>query len=381
MNEPLIILGASARAAAYSAVRAGFSPVAVDLFGDEDLRAVAPVQVAEDYPHGLFRALETLPAAPLMYTGGLENEPDLLASLPERFELWGNGPDVLRRVRDPFEVARLLTEAGLPALRVERELPAGSSGEWLRKSRRSSAGLRVRRVDLSRPLSLSADDYLQEYKPGDSLAAVFLSTEQGTQCLGVTRQWIGLSPAVGEFVYCGSLGPMRLDPDLIDQVQRLGEALATTGLRGLWGADLIRADGQIWLCEINPRYTASMELLEFAGRGPLLAGHRSAFTGEHWQPEPLAATGLFAKMIVYAEQDLTAPDWRGWIPPDTLSLPWLADIPAPGLEIRRGQPVCTIYTSGDSLAACRESWENRVRESNFPAGFARILLARFPVNR
>ena len=39
----LLILGCSTRAAAWSAVRAGFFPVCADEFGDEDLRQVAEV--------------------------------------------------------------------------------------------------------------------------------------------------------------------------------------------------------------------------------------------------------------------------------------------------------------------------------------------------
>ena len=39
----LLILGASTRAAAAIAVRAGFDPVCADRFGDEDLRRIAEV--------------------------------------------------------------------------------------------------------------------------------------------------------------------------------------------------------------------------------------------------------------------------------------------------------------------------------------------------
>ncbi len=54
MTTPrLMILGASTRAAAQSAVRAGFQPVCADHFADEDLFEVAEVLPLSGYPHGL----------------------------------------------------------------------------------------------------------------------------------------------------------------------------------------------------------------------------------------------------------------------------------------------------------------------------------------
>ena len=49
-----------------------------------------------------------------MYTGALENHPGLLKKLAAQRPLYGNAADVVRRVRDPFAVARVLTEAGFP---------------------------------------------------------------------------------------------------------------------------------------------------------------------------------------------------------------------------------------------------------------------------
>ena len=56
----LAILGASARAAAQSAIRAGLSPWCADLFADRDLCAMASVARCErhDYPHGLLDLME-----------------------------------------------------------------------------------------------------------------------------------------------------------------------------------------------------------------------------------------------------------------------------------------------------------------------------------
>src|SRR3974377_992463 len=71
----VLIVGASARAAAFSALRAGMLPGAVDRFGDRDPHAVArcvrgpPEACAE----ALLEAADDFPACPWLYTGGLEN--------------------------------------------------------------------------------------------------------------------------------------------------------------------------------------------------------------------------------------------------------------------------------------------------------------------
>src|SRR6516162_6995898 len=91
-QEPLLIVGASARAAAFSALRAGLRPTCADLFADADLRARCPVRCVEvkDYPRGLLDLPELLTPGPWMYTGALENRPDLVEAMSRRRPLWGN---------------------------------------------------------------------------------------------------------------------------------------------------------------------------------------------------------------------------------------------------------------------------------------------------
>ena len=68
MCTNLLVIGASARALAVSAVRLGFKVNAIDLFGDRDLRDVCSrvVQVAAPaYPNELPRIAAEFPAGPV----------------------------------------------------------------------------------------------------------------------------------------------------------------------------------------------------------------------------------------------------------------------------------------------------------------------------
>src|SRR5262245_37896608 len=108
-GESLLLIGASVRAAAGSALRAGLRPWCADLFADADLAAVCPVQrLPGDYPRGFIALAKSAPPGPWLYTGGLENWPDVVAAIASERTLWGNDADVLQRVRDPALVAAWL---------------------------------------------------------------------------------------------------------------------------------------------------------------------------------------------------------------------------------------------------------------------------------
>ena len=77
-KQPLAIVGASTRSAAASTVRAGFQLIAADLFADTDLRKIATATRISPYPEGLVDWLRALEPPAWMYTGSLENFPELV---------------------------------------------------------------------------------------------------------------------------------------------------------------------------------------------------------------------------------------------------------------------------------------------------------------
>src|SRR5437588_10415493 len=100
-QKALLRLGASTRAAAFSALRAGLGPWCADLFADADLQARCPVfrSAPGSYPQGFVKAAEQGPPGPWLYTGGLENRPALVRQIAAMRPLWGNDEEVLRKVR------------------------------------------------------------------------------------------------------------------------------------------------------------------------------------------------------------------------------------------------------------------------------------------
>ncbi len=367
MINPLIIAGASVRAAAFSAARAGFSPWCIDHFADADLVSQWPAQNLARYPHDLPEALQAAPAGPWMYTGAVENYPRVIALTSASRELWGNAPRALKAVRDPVLLANALYRGGFPAPAVAiapEDLPA--DGTWLVKRRRSAGGLSIRPWDGVSHRETVTTHYFQRFVAGAACSAVFIAAAGRAVLLGATRQLIGETWAgAGGFQYAGSIGPLGLSVPLELELRRLGETLsAEFPLRGLFGVDFILNDEGAWPIEFNPRYTASVEILERA-TGLRAIHHHALACRESLLPTladvPGAAGDRHGKAILFApsrvritveatERLLAWNRAQAW--------PEVADIPAAESTIEPGAPVATVFASGASdgvvLAGLRE---------------------------
>jgi predicted ATP-grasp superfamily ATP-dependent carboligase len=368
--ETLLIFGASTRAAAFSALRAGLRPWCADLFADRDLSRHCPVvPLPGPYPQSFRTLIDTPLPGPWMYTGGLENWPALVGELARRRPLWGNDEKSLERARDPFFVSCLLRQEGLAVPAVHRDpddLPPAS--RWLVKPMRGAGGAGIQFWEPEgphRPAPGRGAVYFQEHVEGEPCAAVFVSDGRRTWLLGLTRQLVGCDWLhAGPFRYCGSVGPLEPGPNLRADLDRLGTVLAHgCKLLGLFGVDGVLRDGIFWPVEINPRYTASVEVLEYAAGLKSLAWHARAFSPDGLPPAfapPAPTTGFVGKAILFAREDLVFPADGPWLaelsrPTPPHEVPRHADIPAAGERIRAGRPVLTFFARADSVAECERA--------------------------
>ena len=372
---PILIVGASVRSAAYSAVRAGLRPICADCFADEDLRAVADVLPMENYPDDLPRLAGDLPLCPWMYTGALENHPQIIAKIGAHRPLWGNPAEVVRKIRDPFHLFETLRTAGLPAADPRpSSRPPATDGDWMLKPVNGSAGRGIRIWDESAAGSPTLDEpyYFQKRQTGRPLSALFVASDNNCRLIGVARQLIGDADLYAPpFAFCGAIAPIDPGPSLRKTIRRQGKVLARTyGLRGLFGIDLLCDAHQPWLMEINPRYTATAELFEHAFGIPLLEEHRHSCQSEIGPPSPRSdfpdrVDRLVAKAILYVDRNRVIPaviEQFGYAAQtESPALPTIADIPSPGTRIPAGHPVCTLFATGQTERECLLSLRRRIR--------------------
>lgn len=331
---PLLIVGASGRAAAMAALRAGWRPFVIDLFRDADLDAIAPGLRCpfEGYPVAFVELARQAPPGPWLYTGALENYPDVIETIARDRPLLGNGLAVIAEVRDPFRLAQIIPD-NVPA--ISETVPA--NGRWLLKPKAGAAGIGVR--DAVPGEAMPAGGFAQAFVAGPAMSALFIDGD----LLGVTRQLIGTDFLhAPPFRYAGNVGP--LPGEATDDLRTIGERLVrATGLRGDWGIDFIRdADGVARVLEVNPRPTAARELFDLAAMDDV---HR-----------------VYAKGIFYAPRRIVWPADGPWNRPvDLWQRPDFADVPQPGAVHEPGQPVITLLVDGanddDCVAQLRQRAE------------------------
>jgi predicted ATP-grasp superfamily ATP-dependent carboligase len=153
------------------------------------------------------------------------------------------------------------------------------------------------------------------------------------------------------FHYCGNILPLpeslgrENGKTILEQVQRLASFLTREySLTGVNGIDFILDGDRVCLTEVNPRYSASMELIEHAYELPVFHLHaRAVLQGllpEFKLEAALKRNRFFGKSILYAEKNMIAPDTRGWLDRS------IRDIPSSGEKLRTGSPICTLLSNG-----------------------------------
>ena len=354
-DKPLIIVGASARAAAFSAHRAGYTPYWLDQFGDEDLRQRFPGSVIADYPKAAVELIAGAPEAPFLFTGAMENHPGVLEQLCAQRELLGNPGPACLRVRDPALLYEALRRNNIACPEFRHN---GSAAEprhdWLLKPLRSAGGIGTRRYE-GQPVDKR--HYLQEYIRGDSFF-------RGVRGQPGAQPSAGRDPATGRhaWVPCRRVqllrqhgAPLELSDAEAGQWRRIGEVISGEfGLRGLFGVDAIRRQDSIYPVEANPRYTASVEVLELALGYRAVKFHCDACYSRLPDIEERVAGHLVGKAILFAPVDII---FTGCVE-DGFSI---ADIPAQGTAIRQGQPILTVMVTGSSMSSINKNLKRAAR--------------------
>lgn len=379
MPEPDVILaGASVRSLAESAIRDGLIPLCVDQFGDKDLSNLLlrlcgttdylrVVDCFDEIPNVLADIGRTVP---LIAAGGIENQPQLMASLRLQRRVLTCSPTVTRELSDPDSLFPVLRHHGCDIPRYlsvsqpldpHQQLPPG--GRWLKKAIRSAGGqgVRVLADDELKEFEASSEIYAQEQINGVSMSATFVSGEEAqsgavpiAKMIGSCLQLSGCTELNSPpFQFSGNAGPVDLPNDLRERFQRVGQCIADNWpMRGIFGVDFVVKDGRAFAIEVNPRVTAAHELYELAN--PDQSGHVSVqmSTFGMGAPQELLPKprGKFARLVLYADAEIRVSSQHEAAMLNLCRQPaksrqdiWLADIPCGGTVIAERTPFCSIY--------------------------------------
>ncbi|MEZ6047347.1 MAG: ATP-grasp domain-containing protein [Planctomycetaceae bacterium] len=362
------------RAAVWSANQAGIPCLAADQFGDVDLLEICPnwYPLSQDY-HELPDYLSQLEVAGWCYTGGLENHPRLVGAAAREVPLLGVGENTLKELRNPYLFVDGVSAAGWKSpetLSVVKGLP---EGDWLLKPFRSGGGLRISKADYAH---LDGDQfYLQRNIEGLPYSISFVAVAGKAILLGGALQFTSRTAEIyvppvmrheSPYLFQGGITCCLQEIAPLEALQQLVDLLtAHFGLVGLCGLDLIKTEsGEIFLLELNPRYTATMELLERQLQTSFLSLHLDACCGESLaylkriKGERSEQDYFVAKQIVYTTGSFTVPEkgmqvalggrFLGKEQAEVL----LVDLPQPGSQLPAGSPVCTVIAFGATREEC-----------------------------
>ena len=357
-KRALFLLSASARAHAQVAVRRWRPVIAVDGFADADLEADQVARAHLDAGQFTPDVLEVVGGLSrtgdmLAYGSGFEARPGVLKRLCGRVRVLGNSPDIVRLCADPLQLSSCFTRLGVPAPEVRSEVP-GRPNDWLVKRRGRSGGSHVRPGAWT-----GADpdyDCWQRHCRGEPHSALFLAGRGQARLVGISRL-LPAEDANEPYVWGGAIGPVKVLPEVCEQVHRATQTLAQNlGLIGICGIDfIVDIRNDIQIVDLNPRLVATCELYADCFVRDYMSAHVEVCqTGQvdghlvSGLDETVAVRGM---RVIYAPHAIPDAGRRVW-PAGT------ADLPGEGARVEAGQPLCTVRGRYPDVAEARKGLQS-----------------------
>ena len=358
MSDKLSVLIAaiSGRALAQSAQRGGYQPLVVDFFGDQDTLLIARdhVRLTGNLANGIAEnalrvALEGLAdryrPMGIVCGSGFEDRPQLLQSVAARWRVFGNSAETVTKVKNPEMLSAICAELAIPFPEFSLTEPSNPA-DWLAKRIGGAGGSHI--TPASQPAGRSV--YYQRKVPGIPTSLFFLADGARSTVIGFSSQWV-LGTASRPYRYGGAVQPATVTPQIATLFSTAVDRLvAATSMVGLNSADFHIDGERYWLLDVNPRPGATLDIFELP-EGSLFACHMAACAGR-LVAAPRYPAGAKAAAIVYAEDDVSCVPALDW--PD-----WTADRPQPGITIKAGEPLCTVYACDDAAAGAKALADQR----------------------
>jgi hypothetical protein len=410
----IVLLGSSVRALAQSCHQlpcfrltgASGRPSlwAIDQFADQDCSSVADKVSQIDLSEvslDLFGSSEQTVSGELLFLpgGGTENHAELAQQIAANHHWCGIVGPQLTALRDPTILLDIASRVGLqaPPTYTHKTLPNRQSfvhsstdllknADWLWKSSNKGGGLGVSRLHTQAEwdyfFSQTGSDYLQQVIPGVPYGATIIISANGKgEFVGACRlltasdqvehleisqtstsqiQYVHTSPRSRPdfpYLFAGALGPCYIPADVQQKLLRLAEAcFHEFGIKGWFQIDFILdSNQQAWILEVNPRWSATMEIYERSLGLSLTAKHIQAWGVEVPVHAPnRRAQGLVCwKEVIYAESDFLWTDAHQLHVAElnrqqihTLGWPLVADVPNVLQSFAPGMPICSIIAVG-----------------------------------
>lgn len=351
---PALIFAQSGRFIAQSATQAGYRVWVADCFGDQDTleiaerwQQLAPMhQLSNEKILAILSTISQGENCLLICGSGIEQHYSLLNNLPNNITLIGNTASAIEAVQTPLRFFNLLKQLDLSY--PETQFEQIDDSEWLAKS---AIGFGGTHIEHSKHITHDDALYYQRYIPGTSGSGLFLANGKQAQLLSINQHY--LQPCQSSPFRLGGI----ISPWIISEQHQLYLKLAInkiTSALGLYGINsidfIISEQGKLLVLEINPRISASAELLSC--NGALFQYHISACNGLLPEELTIEETSLHSRLHYYfAKHDVH-------ISPEIIWPQVCHDIPAGNSLIAKDDPICTFIiqqlTANDLQQHCEK---------------------------
>jgi len=341
---PVLIFAQSGRFLAQSATQAGHTVWVADCFGDIDTLAVCErwqciPAFAEISKNEFIAILEQITLGQnciLVCGSGIEQCPHLLTDLPNNIHYCGNTVDAITTVKTPSVFFKLLDKLNIAYPQITFDKPT-DNGSWLVKSSKGMGGQHIQNADNA--IAVTKNTYFQRYIEGTSGSALFLASKQSANLLSINQQFIDRcikSPFRLGCIDTPLLLPENVRGTLLSIIEQITQQTQLIGLNSL--DFIVTPDNQLLVLEINPRPSASMELVTTVT--PIIQLHIDACSGNtefHLGPTSSSHRSL---CYFYADRNYVIPTGMQW--PLTCS-----DRAHYGQLIKAGEPICTSLVESE----------------------------------
>lgn len=338
-RTPVLIFAQSGRFLAQSATQAGYTTWVADCFGDSDCLSVVDrwqalpsfQQLTRQTILMVLSQLTRGEYCSLICGSGIEYCYPMLFPLPDNIQLIGNPLDTLLTIKTPALFFNLLTQLGLDYPSTVFETP-NDGLNWLKKTASGTGGGHIEYIKTN----INQHDtnaYYQHFITGDSGSCLFLADGCNAQLLSINQQY-SASNTQHPFLLGRIHSQWRLSTTHQDYLHEvINKLTASTSLVGLNSLDfIITKQNQLLILEINPRPSASAELIE--NSATLFQQHIQASLGQLPSPNHTLKPQKASIFYHYATKDYRVPAKMIW--PSECN-----DIPNKGITIKKNQPICT----------------------------------------
>lgn len=398
----IIISGFSSRALVETAAKSDCKIYSFDYFGDQDLKKYTADYFSIKNSPGSHYSLKVLfkmirnflkentnKKFYFIYTSSWDNHPELLSKLEglDNLVFAANSSEIIYNLsaknglinlfkvinKTAFKTPEIIFDKDVIKEKINNNRFSNSEKKYLLKPLKSGGGKEIQLLyslrDYNKIKGKIKNDnyYFEEYIDGKLYSAQFGADSKNSRLLSITEQLNALNTD-NPFQYGGNI-LIKADEQLRKALQETADLLTKTySLKGINGFDFIIKDDELYFLELNPRFTAAVELLLPIYSEDVFKIYFKKNLAKNYLHK-LLNTDIkeSGKLIYYAQEDLKIKNdlknlnnksIRDSVTEFDQSDYFIKDLPKIGEEFLKGDPVFTLIINADN----RENFWKLIRK-------------------